>query len=1309
MGSTHTELGKLIDDTLTRDHFQFRRRLRTIQRSAGSNHPNVSLEKLRADIAASVDQVAKRASRIPAVEYDTPLPVVERQDEIKTLIEKNQVIILCGETGSGKTTQLPKMLLEIGRGVRGQIAHTQPRRIAARTVAHRIAAELGTDLGDIVGYKVRFSDKSDPRNLIKLMTDGVLLAETQSDRFLDTYDTIVIDEAHERNLNVDFLFGYLKKLLKKRHDLKLIITSATIDSEKFSAHFGNAPVIEVSGRTYPVDIQYVDEQSLEAEKRDSIEDDLLISSLSRIEAHGGQGDVLIFLPGEREIKSGLELIRRSFLSGGRAKFWELLPLFSRLSPTEQNKIFTRQERRRIILATNIAETSLTIPNIQFVIDTGLARIKRYSYRNKVEMLQTERVSQASANQRAGRSGRVMNGVCIRLYSESDFESRPIHPDPEILRSSLAAVILKMESLGLKDPSSFPFVDSPIPRAITDGYQLLEELGAIDPIKQLTRLGTELARLPLDPRVGRMVLASRENGCTDEVLKLAAGFSVPDVRDNSFYGDVQNDVEPPKREKSDFDLMLDVWEWFQGEFEKKQGKRRLKEACQKRHISVARMFEWRELYQQLKSTAKNIGIPIGSGSSRKEDVIRSVLSGLLGNIGYLIDKDGTYIGARGIKFQIHPSSNLKKKKPKWIVAMELVETQRLYARGVASIDVTWIEPIAKHLTRSTYREPRWSKNLGSVVADEQVTLYGLVIVASRQVQYGPIAPSDAREIFIRDALVHGHVKKSPPFMVHNQELIEAVSSIEERVRRYDLLVDEGIIHSFFDERVPKDINTWTQFEQWRKSVERVDPKILYLKKSLLIRREVDEGTYDLYPDEVEINGIHFQLSYRFEPGHPLDGVTLAAPIELLNQVHEQTTEWLVPGLLREKITELVKALPKVVRKQLFPVNQFVDAVVGDLRQKKISLYEHIASVLKHRHNITVPIGDLLNLVIPKHLMMNFSILDEAGVEIKCGRNLSELKRELGSKAKDAFSTQEENVGQKIGLKSWNFGDLPDAVTVTVNGRRATGYPALRDDGDSVSMVFLDVEMDARRMSLSGLQRLFRLSAKEQFKFVEKQLSSIVSRALQYSVLLRQHGVILQGSSVQDRLMELLLQSVANRALSLPQNTIKTQAEFLEKTRKAKTDLVTIANELSKLTEAIFDQYATVMTGIEEKKKVLEPSCRSAINDHLLQLMSADFLRDTPYEYLRHYPRYLSSIMFRIEKAIADPHKDLMWQEEIDAISNRIRIGLDRCRDASQIELLSKLKWSIEELRVSLWAQQLKTPKPVSFKRIEKALDPILKAV
>jgi len=1299
------EIAQTIERSLIRDRHRLRRRLK----EAPDQQARSAVQTAALKSAQHADQ---RRQRCPRIAYPEQLPVSEKRDAIAQAIMDNQVVIVCGETGSGKTTQLPKICLDIGRGVFGQIGHTQPRRIAARSVANRISQELESPLGDVVGFQVRFTDRASPNNLVKLMTDGILLAETQSDRFLNAYDTLIIDEAHERSLNVDFLLGYIKQLLPKRPELKLIITSATIDAEKFSRHFGNAPVIEVSGRLYPVDVMYrpFDEDDEDAHDIDLPE--AVVNALDEIAMMSSGGDVLVFLPGEREIRETAEALRKNPMHGQRAGRWEILPLYARLSAKEQERVFTSGGPRRIVLATNVAETSLTVPGIRYVIDSGLARINRYSFRNKVEMLQVEKISRASANQRAGRCGRVMNGVCVRLYSEDDFNARSEFTDPEILRSSLASVILRMQALRLGEVAEFPFVDAPVAKAVADGYQLLTELAAVDDEHRLTAVGKQLAKLPIDPRIARMIVSAREFGCLRELLVIASGLSVQDPRERPI--DKQEAVTQAHSdfsdERSDFLGYVEMWNWFEEAMRHKQSNRKLVQECHTRFLSYLRLREWRELHGQLASMVADMGWQPNEKAARYEEIHRALLSGLLGNIGFKSDDAGVYLGARGIKFVVHPGSGLKKRKPKWLMAAELTETTRLFARCVAQVEAEWIEKLGAHVARSNYRDPRWSRDAGNVVATEQVTVYGLIVVPRRQVLFGPADPVKARELFIRGALVAGDVNSHAPFLKHNRHLIDQVSELEHKSRRHDVLVDESAMFDFFDERVPQGIWCWVDFEKWRREAERGNPELLFLKRADLMRHSAEQVTVDLYPDSIELAGYRLSLSYRFEPGHVMDGVTMTVPLAALNQIDERRCEWLVPGLLRDKITELIRGLPKGVRKHFVPVPQVVTKVLGAVEAAAKSeprpLVQALAHALHSKTGIEVSLDMLEAVELPLYLQMNFQVVGDHGEEIAMGRDLARLRSELGVKALRSFTESAATQFERRGLRRWDFDELPEIMEVERPGGRVTGFPAIVDEGDSVALTLVDTEVEARRATRAGLRRLFRLALPEQFKYLSRNLPALTEMSLRYALLLEDQGVRGDRASVTDRLRDELLEATCDRAFFVDTGAddsppVRDRKAFEARTSRAKVRLAEVANELCRLTGEILAQYSALRTRLNDARFAAWPRAIAEIRQHLAMLLPPGFIVATPFGHLRHLPRYLQAIDLRLDKLASNPDRDSNWQQQLTRFWQMYatRLEQDRLRGVSDPKV-EEFRWMLEELRVSLWAQQLKTPYPVSFKRLER---------
>ncbi|WP_122878335.1 ATP-dependent RNA helicase HrpA, partial [Burkholderia pseudomallei] len=970
---------------------------------------------------------------VPPITFAESLPVSGKRDEIARAIAAHPVVIVCGETGSGKTTQLPKICLALGRGLgaggAGLIGHTQPRRLAASSTGRRIAEELGTPFGEVVGYKVRFTDNLAPGASVKLMTDGILLAETQTDPLLKAYDTLIIDEAHERSLNIDFLLGYLRQILPRRPDLKLIVTSATIDAERFARHFGSderpAPVIEVSGRLYPVEVRYrpiADDRPAavrhaegassgrdRAKSAREAERDLMDGIVDAVDelCREGPGDVLVFLPGEREIRDAAEALRKH-----HPPHTEILPLFARLSAAEQERVFKASNARRIVLATNVAETSLTVPGIRYVVDTGLARVKRYSYRNKVEQLQIEPISQAAANQRAGRCGRVADGVCIRLYEESDFAGRARFTDPEILRSSLASVILRMKSLHLSAIESFPFIEPPPGRAIADGYQLLNELGAVDDENALTPLGRELARLPLDPRVGRMILAARDQQALREVLVIASALSVQDPRERPV--DAQEQADQAHRrfadERSEFLQWLRIWAWFEEAVAHKKSNRQLVDACRQHFLSHLRLREWRDVHSQLLTVVREHGWRLNEADATFEQIHLSLLTGLLGNIGFKAEDEPHYLGARGIKFHLWPGSALVKKAGRWVMAAELVETSRLYARCIAKIEPEWIERIGAHLLKKSLSEPHWEKRPAQVAAFERATLYGLTIYHRRRVAFGRQDPARARELFIRGALVDGEFDTKLAFFAHNRKLLADIEQLEHKSRRQDVLVDDELIHAFYDQAIPAGIHTGAAFECWyrdevSKSGQPEDKlRLLYLSRDDLMRHEAAGVTTELFPKRVTMAGVEMALAYHFEPGSPRDGVTLAVPLFALNQVDARRAEWLVPGMLREKAHLLLKSLPQKLRRHCVPLPEYAAGFVERAGRERFGaggLVDALIADVREQTQVATKTSDFKLETLPAHLFMNFKVIDEHGRQLAMGRNLAQLRAELGAQAQQHF--------------------------------------------------------------------------------------------------------------------------------------------------------------------------------------------------------------------------------------------------------------------------------------------------------------------
>ncbi|MCG5262837.1 ATP-dependent RNA helicase HrpA [Cupriavidus gilardii] len=1279
------------------------------------------------------------ANPLPPITFPEALPVSARRDEIARAIEQHQVVIVSGETGSGKTTQLPKICLSIGRGPAradaadgegndgkdgqprrqgGLIGHTQPRRIAATSTAKRIAQELGSPVGEHVGYQVRFNDTMSPGASIKLMTDGILLAETQTDPLLRAYDTIIIDEAHERSLNIDFLLGYLKEILPRRPDLKVIITSATIDAQRFAEHFGSggkpAPVIEVSGRLYPVEIRYrpiaeeggrIGERgdkgkpagdgparSAQARERD-LYDGIVdaVDELSRL----GPGDVLVFLPGEREIREAAEALRKH-----HPPHTEILPLFARLSVQEQERVFKPSNARRIVLATNVAETSLTVPGIRYVVDTGLARVKRYSYRNKVEQLQIEPISQAAANQRAGRCGRVADGVCIRLYDEADFAGRPRFTDPEILRSSLAAVILRMKALRLGAIESFPFIEPPLGRAIADGYQLLQELGAVDEANALTPLGKQLARLPLDPRVARMILAARDQHCLREVLIIASALSVQDPRDRP--QEAQEAADQAHRkfmdERSEFLGWVRLWKWFEDAVAHKKSNRQLQDQCRANFLSHLRLREWRDVHSQLLTTVAEQGWKLNDSEPTYEQVHKALLTGLLGNIGQKLDEaDGRgreYLGARGIKFHLWPGSLVARKMGRWLVAAELVETSRLFARTLARIEPDWLEQVGRHLLKVSWSDPHWEKKAGQVLAMERATLYGLTVYQHRRVHYGPINPKEARELFIRRALVEGEFDTRLPFYAHNQRLVREIENLEHKARRQDVLVDDELIYAFYDRHIPADIHQQTQFEQWYQKESARDRKLLYLNREELMRHEAAGITTDLFPKTLNVAGVDMGLSYHFEPGSHRDGVTLTVPLYALNQIRPERADWLVPGMIKEKVHLLLKSLPQKLRRHCVPLPDYAAGFVERRPFGEGELIDVLIADIREQTGTMIRRADFKLETLPAHHFMNFKVVDEHGRQLDMGRNLAQLRAELGGQAQQSFQSlvaREAPVAEAAqyeGLTGWTFGELPELLEIRKGSRTLFGYPALVDRDTHCDVEVFDDPQEAERLHHAGLRRLFALQLREQVKFVQKNIPGLSQMAMQYMTLGTQ-------DMLRDQIVMLALERACMQA-PLPRN----EAEFAARKEEGRGRLGLLAQEIARLAGTILAEYAALPRKLLQAKPFA--AAHADMQAQLSQLMGKHFLAETPYDRLVHFPRYLKGIAMRIDKLKGDPARDTQRQQEMAPLLQQWQRADKQRRQGRGGEdaRLEEFRWMLEELRIALFAQELRTPVPMSVKRLQK---------
>jgi len=1333
------------------------------------------------------------------IEFPESLPVSGKRDEIMEAMRQHQVIIVCGETGSGKTTQLPKIALAMGRGKLNypltlpdgrpaprakMIGHTQPRRIAASSVAKRIAEELKTPLGDVVGFKVRFQDRLSKDASVKLMTDGILLAETQTDPLLSAYDTIIIDEAHERSLNIDFLLGYLRQLLPRRPDLKIVVTSATIDADRFARHFaskaGPAPVIMVSGRMFPVEQRYRPfEESREYDLNSAIADG--VDELWR-DAHNA-GDILVFLPGEREIREAADHLRRHLSHQPLMRNAEVLPLFARLSPAEQDRIFDGHTGRRIVLATNVAETSLTVPGIRYVIDAGTARVKRYSFRSKVEQLLVEPISQAAANQRAGRCGRVANGICIRLYDQKEFEGRERFTDPEILRSSLAGVILRMKSLHLGVVEDFPFIDMPSGRAIADGYQLLNELGAVDDANEITPLGQELSRLPLDPRVGRMILEARSRSALDEVLVIASALSVQDVRDRPMDMQQQADQAHAKfdDEKSEFSGYLKLWKWIhdaRGERhptgasgvvgQHKVTNRQYEQLLRQNFVNMRRVREWKDIHTQLHTVVAEHKWRLNTTPASYEQLHLSMLSGLLGNVGCKLETDGAsgeYLGARSIKFYPHPGAHLVKKPGRWIVAAELVETTRLFGRGIAAIEPPWLEQVGGHLLKKQLLDPHWEKKAAEVVALERATLYGIVVYSGRRVNYGRVDLVGAREIFIREALVNHQWETPLPFLAANQKLVKQVEDLEHKARRQDVLVDDELIYAFYDQQLPADVCSGYSFENWYREESkkpqynpqmaggRRECTLLRLTREELMRHEAAGITTASFPKTIRLGGVDCAATYLHEPGDAHDGLTVTVPLFVLNQVNEERCEWLVPGMLREKIQALIKTLHQRPRSRLVPLpdtaSKFSELLNEPERFGSGGLTDAVLKLVRDATAVDVVKADIKVDMLTPHFFMNFRVVDEHGRVLGHGRNIGALKAEWGKQARGAFqalanlklgqgaaSDADANATRPAGRAggaalvsapavqrgvqpgnaasskagsappvatekrhtAWTFGELPELLEIRKGGQTLIGFPALIDAGDAVTIEVFDEPETAHAKHRAGLRRLFALQIKDALKYLEKNIPELQKMAVTFMQVGKTEGKdsATSGGTIEELREQIVALALDRAFLIEPLPT--DEFAFKKRVEEGRGRLTLISSEVARLAGVILLEYATAARKIKDSKAAGEAAVDAA--QQLQRLMPKRFLHAAPWDRLQHLARYLKAITLRLDKYRADPARDITRLAELRPLEQRYwRLVAERKGVVD--DRMLEFRWLLEELRVSFFAQELRTPQPVSVKRLDKA--------
>ncbi len=1311
------------------------------------------------------DEASPALPRKPQqIDFPPQLPVSERREEIMATIRAHPVVIVCGETGSGKTTQLAKMALVLGRGranaapgQRGRlIGHTQPRRLAATSVAKRIAQELNSPLGDVVGYKIRFADRLAPSASVKLMTDGILLAETQTDPLLNAYDTLIIDEAHERSLNIDFLLGYLKRLMPQRPDLKVIITSATIDADRFARYFGQgdkpAPVIQVSGRLYPVEQRWAPfEESREYGQAHAIAD--AIDDLWREDRQ--RGDVLVFFPGEREIREAAEHLRGHFSHHPTTRGVEVLPLFARLSADEQDRVFSPGGAPRVVLATNVAETSLTVPGIRYVVDAGLARVKRYSFKSKVEQLLIEPISQAAAQQRAGRCGRVANGICVRLYSPQDFDGRPRFTDPEILRSSLAGVILRMASLRLGPVEDFDFIEAPGSRAITDGYQLLHELGAIDDAQQLTPIGQQLARLPLDPRVGRMLVEAKARGALGDVLVIASALSVQDVRDRPPDQQAQADQAHAQwdDDKSEFAGLLRLWQWLHSArggdgHAHKLSHRQFDGLLKKNYLSPRRVREWRDIHSQLLATVTEQGWKVeapkdpaaaNASAAGYENLHRSLLAGLLGHVGCKLDDEEVWLGARGIKFYKHPGHFLKKKPGRWLMAGELVQTSRLFGRTLAQIEPHWLEVAGAHLLKKQVLDPHWEKKAGDVMALERATLYGLVVYNNRKVPMARFDPAAARQMFIREALVTGDIDDPPAFLVHNLKLAKEIEALEHKTRRQDVLVDDELLVAYYDQLLPTPMSSQRELATWWRNVAKTAPRTGYLTRDELMRHEAAGVTSAAFPRTVRLGGVDCTATYLHEPGDARDGLSVTVPLFVLNQVPDERCEWLVPGMLKDKVHALLKSLPQKPRSRFVPLPESAEKLAAELTVPEAfghgSLTDAMLKKVRDATSLNVLRTDFKLDQLSAHLFMHIRVVDEHGRQLGAGRNLAVLKAELGAQARGAFAAlahlqaatvvadatepqtkpavPPENRAQAATKSianpaktapaaapaidasqrhtNWAFGTWPELLEIRQGSQTAIGFAALQDAGDAVTVTVLDDPALAAQRHRGGLTRLFALQLRDTLKSLDKQLPGLQQMAVAFMAL----------GGTQDELRRQIIDVAIDRAFladPLPADELAFNARLAQ----GRGRLVLIAQEVARQAGAVLIDAQAASRKLKDASKGSSEAMAAAVADaqsQLQRLVPKRFVADTPWVQLQHLPRYLKAIVLRIDKCRADPARDAARLTELRPQEQRLQRAL-AARKGVADDRLTELRWLIEELRVSFFAQELRTPQPVSIKRLDK---------
>ncbi len=1313
------ELRTMIRSCMRRDQHRLRRQLSQFPASKDLiDNSATGYQKWRHQLSQSMALRERRFSSLPKPLYPDTLPVVSMREEIIDTIIKHQVVIVCGETGSGKTTQLPKMCLEAGLGVSGYIGHTQPRRLAARSVASRIAEELETTVGEGVGFKIRFTDQVSEQSHIKLMTDGILLAEIQADPFLNQYDAIIVDEAHERSLNIDFLLGCLKRLLPKRPELKVIITSATIDPESFSRYFDKAPVILAEGRSYPVEVRYLPPSIMAAGHHrdetddDSVDDDnddddidlnLAVSLACEDLIKEQHADILVFLSGEREIRELADVLAKQSRVSRILRQAEVLPLFARLSNADQNKIFQKHSHARIILATNVAETSLTVPGIRSVIDVGYARISRYSVRGKMQRLPVERVSRASADQRKGRCGREAPGVCIRLYDEEDYLSRPEFTEPEILRTNLASVILQMASMRLGAIENFPLIERPQPKLVNDGYRTLQELSALDGKRKLLPLGRRLARFPVDPRLARMLLAAQDEGCVDEVLTVVSALAVQDPRDRPFDKRQQADELHAefRDEHSDFLAWVNLWKFVTVQRKELSGSR-FRKMCRQRFLSPVRLFEWIEVRRQLAVVCRSMKIRPNTTEAPYDQVHRALLSGLLINVAVKTDKHD-YLGTRNRRLQIFPGSGLFKSGPKWLMAAEISETNRVYARQVARIDPVWLEKLAAHILQYSYRDPHWQRKTGHVGAYRQSTLFGLIVNNAQRVNYAPINPSESREIFIRDALVPGQLRTRGKFLHHNLELLDEIEGLEDKSRRRDIVVDALEMVRFYEKLLPEQVNSTSSFESWRKDFEVDAPRGLYFTREMLLLDDTETISEQEFPEQMEFEGVVVPLSYRFAPGELDDGVSLRVPVELLNRIDRRRCEWLVPGMLEEKIVLLLKGLPKQLRRNFVPVPDYAKSCLEAFAKRdqhlQSGLLEAMVGELFELTTVKLNVQDFDPGALPDHMRMRFSVMDTDGKVLKEGRDLDLLQKEFSGRVEEHLVQFSDSSIEQADVEDWNFGDLPVSVEIEKNGVTMQGYPALQVVEDRIAIKLFSSSLTAEQAMSKGMTALYKRVMSEEIKYLSRKLPNIDMLSLRFTPF---------GS--KNQLIGDIINASVEHVLVLDRDVPRSREAFLQPLQSGRDQVVPTAGKICETLSDVMEHYRQVSRRLDGSLPLSWVEAASDIQDQIAGLLYVGFVSATGVARLARFAVYFQGMMRRLDGIDLAPDKDRIRRAELLPLWDQFKqlpATLENVPGYADDYLA--LRWSFEELRISLFAQELGTSEKISIPRIEKRLQQLQKLV